>query len=336
MKLLYIGQCDWGSTSRMRYEKVQLYFNTAVDLINLTPIIEKTPKILRSLGWRLKIGPLIKNINNAIITEVRNNNYDIIWVDKGVFILPFCAGILRNKTKFFIHSTPDPAFLYHGSRLFEKSLKFYDICVTTKSFETEIYRAKGVKNCYYLTQGFDKTIHFPRVEFETKKYDICFIGHREKNREELIQLLLDNDIEVVLAGIKWENFVKKNKQKKLKYFGNHVSGHDYARLISDSKLGLGLLSKWIPEKHTTRTFEIPACGTCLVTEKNDEIDSFFSDIECIKFINHKDCVQKINSILKQLDLLKAITNLGFERVVQDRRDYESQIFDLCNSIVSLK
>ena len=32
----------------------------------------------------------------------------------------------------------------------------------------------------------------------------------------------------------------------------------------------GLLAKWVPELHTTRTFEIPACGTALVTERNSE------------------------------------------------------------------
>jgi spore maturation protein CgeB len=332
MRVLYIGQCENGSTSKMRFEKLQFFFNFQIELINLTPIIQNTPKFYRSLGWRFKIGPLISRINIAISKKIKNKMYDIVWVDKGVFIQPKIINELRYKTKKLVHFTPDPAFLYHQSRFFEKSIKYYDVCITTKSFEIDLYNSKGARNCFYLTQGFDKNIHRPLVNFAEKRYDVCFIGHYEKERAELIQLLLDNGIWVVLAGIKWEGFVKKNLNKKLSYFGCHICGDDYAGLISKSYLGLGLLSKWIPEKHTTRTFEIPACKTCLVTESNNEIDSFFSDDECIKYLTNKDCLDQIVSILKTPDMIKQISEQGYKRVVKDRRDYESQIYNICHSI----
>jgi spore maturation protein CgeB len=145
---------------------------------------------------------------------------------------------------------------------------------------------------------------------------------------------VDNGISVALAGIKWKSFVNKNTNKNLFYFGVHVAGDEYSKLISESRLGLGLLSKWIPEKHTTRTFEIPACKTCLVTEANDEIDNFFSNSECLKFIDLIDCLKKVQSILMAPEKIKEISQLGFNRVINDRRDYESQIFDLCNSLIS--
>ena len=336
MKVLYIGQCEEGSTSRMRYEKLQLFFGCEIELLNFTPIIQATPKLLRSLGWRYKIGPMISRINNDIASKIHRLQYDFIWVDKGVFIKPEIIKQLRHQTKKLIHITPDPAFLYHRSRFFNESVKYFDVCVTTKSFEIELYQKFGARNTYYLTQGFDKNIHRPHIEFESKKYDVCFIGHFEKERSELIQLLIDNDVRVVLAGIKWQSFVEKNANKKLIYFGSHVAGHDYARLISESRLGLGLLSKWIPEKHTTRTFEIPACKTCLVTESNDEIDNFFLDTECIKFKDATDCLKLVKSYLQTPEKIKEVSELGFNRVIKDRRDYESQIFDLCNSLISLR
>ena len=49
---------------------------------------------------------------------------------------------------------------------------------------------------------------------------------------------------------------------------------EYAKIISLSYFGLGLLSNWVPELHTTRTFEIPACNTCLITPKTIEIANF--------------------------------------------------------------
>lgn len=39
----------------------------------------------------------------------------------------------------------------------------------------------------------------------------------------------------------------------------------------------GALSRRFPERHTTRTFEIPACGTVLITEWNEEISVFLGE-----------------------------------------------------------
>ena len=41
--------------------------------------------------------------------------------------------------------------------------------------------------------------------------------------------------------------------------GEGVWGADYTRALCSASIGLGLLSKLIPETSTTRTFEIPAC-----------------------------------------------------------------------------
>jgi spore maturation protein CgeB len=266
--------------------------------------------------------------------KIKGNIYDFVWIDKGVFIRPEIIKQLRSIAVKLVHFTPDPAFFYHRSRFFNASIGYFDLCITTKSFELEIYKLKGARNCLYMTQGFDMDIHKPFTDFKDKKYDVCFIGHYEIERAELIQLLLDNGIEVVLAGIKWQEFARKNRNKKLRYFGNHVAGNEYSKLISESYLGLGLLSKWIPEMHTTRTFEIPACRTCLVTQVTEEVNTFFNDDECLKFQNNLECVQKIKSILKDLLILNEISQKGFNRVIADRRDYQSQINYICNYITS--
>ena len=303
MKCLYIGQCEEGSTSNMRFVILKELLNGELESINLTPIIINTPKVFRSIGWRYKIGPMMREINSNIIITLEND-YDMIWIDKGVFIKPQTLKIIRNRTKKLIHFTPDPAFFYHKSRYFRVSLPLYDFCITTKSFELNEYNKYGCQNLIYCTQGYDEIIHRPQNTFEEKEFEVCFIGHYEKQRAEIIQAIIDSGIKIIIAGIKWESFIKKNKDKtNLIFFGRHVSGFEYSRLLSLSKIGLGLLSKWIPEKHTTRTFEIPACGTYLASEKNDEILSFFGE-EVLYFQNTKELIVKINQLLKDPNLLQ--------------------------------
>jgi len=201
MKILFIGQSNYGSTSLMRFEMIQKYFGCSVQLINISPIIEDTWKPFRSIGWRFQIGPFIKFINEAIITGLdKKNKYDLIWIEKGVFIKETTLIQLKNVSKRLVHFTPDPAFLYHKSRHFIQGLKHYDFCITTKKFELELYYNKGIKNVIYCTQGYDEELHKPMVPFKDKIYDICFIGHHETEREKVVYQLLQEGYSIALAG----------------------------------------------------------------------------------------------------------------------------------------
>lgn len=333
-RLLYIGILSHGTTSKMRAEILK-------DILkdwNFSFIDTDIPKnsmhrIWQSIGFRYKKGPLIRKVNNYIKENISESFYDLIWIDKAIYITPKTTKLLRNFTKKLIHFTPDPAFLFHKSNLFYNSIKYYDFVITTKKFEIDKY-SKLISNekIIYVTQGFSKDLHRPIMEFEEKQ-GITFIGHYEKERETFLQLLIDNNIELNLAGINWEPFAKKNKHNKnLKYFGSGVYGEDYIKLINKSLIAWGSVSKWIPEKHTTRTFEIPACRTALLTERNEELISFFNEDEVIFYNTKEEMINKIKYYLSHRDQLKFLSNKGYNRVVKDGRDYKSILKKTCNVI----
>src|SRR5205085_2823875 len=127
--------------------------------------------------------------------------------------------------------------------------------------------------------------------------------------------LVDKDIRVTVAGNHWDKFALKRKHKSnLIYKGKGVFGDEYARELSGALLGLGLLSRWVPELHTTRTFKIPACKTALVTEHNPEIGSIFSDDEVIYYDDADEAVAKIEYYLAKKDRLISITEHGYNKV----------------------
>lgn len=130
--------------------------------------------------------------------------------------------------------------------------------------------------------------------------------------------LLQNGIDVTLAGIGWEKFVKSYPSPCLHYLGCGVFGEDYVRALSGCLYAWGSVSKWIPEKHTTRTFEIPACKTALLTERNDEIEGFFSDDEVIYYDGINDLIEKINTtttIYRNLKRLLRMAIIKYRQVV---------------------
>jgi spore maturation protein CgeB len=343
MNILYIGIYENGSTSKMRGEIIKSLFPDATyNVIDTSIPFDANIRLLKSLAFRFKIGPVINKINRYVISKVNNLNiehYDLIWIDKGIFITKETTQILKNKSSQLVHYTPDPAFTFHKSRHFRSSLALYDFAITTKEYELSYFeKYLNKENVIYVTQGFDKHLHRPITRFKDKKEGILFIGHHEKEREANILKLMKAKIPVTIAGIKWERFASKNKNNKyLTYLGRGIYGEDYVKHLSAYEFAWGAISKWIPELHTTRTFEIPACGTALITERNKETESFFKEEEAIFYESVDEMIDKITYYQKYASSLENITVKGMERVHTDGRDYESIINNIFEKLdLSLK
>ena len=130
---------------------------------------------------------------------------------------------------------------------------------------------------------------------------------------------------IVLAGIHWRKFAKQHVNLNLTYLGNGIFGEEYAKIISLSYFGLGLLSNWVPELHTTRTFEIPACNTCLITPKTSEIANFYEDHEVLYFDTVEKLILDISSLKNNLFELECKTSAGRNKLLKGNYDYKSII-----------
>jgi spore maturation protein CgeB len=336
-KILYIGTYSEGTTTKMRGNSLQRIFSeTAFQIINIDIPFYQSPKIARSIGFRYKIGPIINKINSYIIKNIQDN-YDMIWVDKAVFITKTTTKILKQRTKILIHYTPDPAFQFHHSHHFESSISLYDYAITTKMFEQPDYQ-KFLKpeQIIFSTQGFDPSLHSPITPFNQKKNGVVFIGHNEKEREKAASLLLKNNIPLAIAGINWKTFAKKNKNNPLlNYMGDSIYGTNYTKILSEYYFSWGAISKWIPEKHTTRTFEIPACGTALITERNNETIQFFNEQDVIFYSSFNEMIDKIKYYLEHLPELEVIIQNGLTCIKNKGFDYDSLIKKIMNEIMGI-
>jgi spore maturation protein CgeB len=304
------------------------FSNFQFDIIDTHIPFYNSQRLWRSLGFRYKKGPLISKINRFILNQldsIANQQYGLIWVDKAIFLTPKTTAYLKSLTNKLVHFTPDPAFTFHKSHLFRSSLYLYDYAITTKAYEIKDFEEYlSPKQIIYATQGFDKSLHQPLTPFKQKKKGVLFIGHHEDEREVIIQKLINEGIAVTVAGIKWQLFADKNKtNQNFKYIGNGVYGEDYVKTLASYQFSWGSVSKWIPELHTTRTFEIPACGTALITERNTETENFFNENEAIFYDSIDGMIEEIKHYQTHPTELELLTKKGTLRVHQDGRDYES-------------
>ena len=338
MKVLYVGHYMPGCTTRMRGEVLQnLLKPEEFRVVDIDIPVNKTPSLFRSLGWRFYVGPLIHRINSYLEECIKGESYfDLVWIDKGVFIRPDILRRLKRPDNLLVHFTPDTAFTYNRSRLFFEALPLYDYCITTKSFEMAAYRQARVRNLIYCTQAFDASLH-KKLHGQANKSGVVFIGQQEPWRVEVLSRLLERGIEIKLSGADWESFSKKHKNdKNLVYLGSGLFGDEYAKQISGSLIGLGLLSKKFPEKHTTRTFEIPACGTALATERNDETASFFVEDDVLFYNDLDELLEKVEYGLAHPLWLSAVTARGEKKVMEGGYDYQSILKNLLLQILPPK
>ena len=326
MKVLYIGQYGKGSTSRMRGECLQeILAPASFQVIDLDEPLHGHSRLITSLGWRFHTGPLVSSVNRYI-REQMAGPYDLVWVDKGNFIEPETIHALPTDRR--IHYTPDTAITYNRSGAFFRSIPLYEYCITTKSFELEGYRRKGARNLLFCTQGYDSRIHRPYVPWGQKEGTV-FVGLREEGKERFLAMLLEQKFKVTLAGAGWEKFAHRHRNNPLlNYAGTGVFGEAYARLLSGARVGLGLLSKRFPELHTTRTIEIPACGTAMAGERNSDTRDIFTEEQALLFSDAAEFLEKVGRALREPDYCKQITENGYRRITGDGFDYRSILKNL--------
>lgn len=325
-RVLYIGQYQEGSTSKQRADTLKALLKAEVfEVIDTSIPFNNSAQPWRSLAFRLKIGKTVACTNTYVLDRC-SGRYDLIWVDKAILLSHSTTQKLRAATSCLVHYTPDTAFKDNVSKLFYSSLPLYDFAITTKSFEKTAYQAYiKPEQILLTTQGYDSRLHYPRHPFGDKAAHVVFIGLYEPYRAQVLSALLKVGVPVVLAGKKWSRFVKQHQHHSLQYLGEGLFAEAYATALSKAQMALGLLSKRFPELHTTRTFEIPACGTVLLTERTVETAHFFRDDEVVFYKDIPDLVHQVQTLLKDPARMKTIAQKGTARVQQEGYDYREQL-----------
>jgi spore maturation protein CgeB len=157
MRVLYVGLLWEGSTSLERMRILERLGCTAIPF-DTTPFEHWKTRIERSLAHRAKIGRPLGAVNRALRAFAADYEFDAVWVDKGVWIYPETLRVLKQHAErsLAVHYTPDAQILQHQSRHFLRSLPLYDLAVTTKPFETQLYRDHGATDVLLVLQGYGR------------------------------------------------------------------------------------------------------------------------------------------------------------------------------------
>jgi len=332
-KIFYVGQLGDGTTSLDRLNAIKSN-GFEVEGFNVS-LYQPKNRLLRSLMWRFQPTYLLTTLNQDIVNAAISGKYNCAWIDKGVWIFPETIEKLKKHCGFVLHFTPDPQLLFHRSKHFIQAIPTFDCIVTTKSFEVDLYHRLDAKEVILSQQSYCPR-RYANLASDSKYHaQIGFIGHYEEHYAKTVMALTD------FPGLKiWGNgwshggkFSSRNLMLASFVQGSGVWGRQYPVALKSFDIGLGLLSKIIPEQHTTRSFEIPAAGTFLLAERTVEHLKFFDEgLEAEFFDCPEELRNKADYYLKNIEARKKIALAGFNRCIKSGYDTDNVIKNILNKI----
>ena len=260
------------------------------------------------------------NLNKAFINKVLDIKPELIFIIKGAFIIPETLSYIKNKinTKLFCYNPDNPFNLNKGAsnENIRESIPFYDCYfIWGKFLIPELVKA-GAKRVEYLPFAYDPDLHYPiEVTEEEKKIfgsDIAFIGSYDKEREEFLMNLADYDL--AIWGNGWNKVLLFSPLRK-KWKGRDAIGEDFSRVCNASKIILNHIREQNGNAHNMKTFEIPACGGFIVTNRTEEQCEFFEegrDIAC--FETQEELKDKIKQSLNDSKIRQNTSDSAYKKI----------------------
>lgn len=261
-----------------------------------------------------------KSLQDDIIKAVSITKFDIVWIDKGIYIeeLTFKRIKELQPHTIIVGYSPDNMIERHNqTQCFLDTIKYYDFYFTTKSYIVDDLNKLGCPNVFFVNNAYEATFHYPYEISESEKKrlggKVGFIGKWEKERCESIIYLAKNGVPVrVWGGGEWLKY--KGVYDNLIIEDRGLFSSDYNKALSAFDISLCFLRKINNDQQTTRTMEIPACGSLLMAERTKEHESLFKDsVEAVFFSSNEELLEKCKYYLGNPEQLKAVAKAGMIR-----------------------
>jgi spore maturation protein CgeB len=346
VKILYLGEISAGQTALMRMRALER-LGHSVQGLNTAQPWKRASWAARQLQRRIQRGSIVAEINSSVLTAAREFRPELVWADKQEFLLVETITELRKLGAMLVHFTPDPYFSlgWKRTRLMDEAMRSFDVLVYCKSYERKDYEALG-KSLIYMPLGFCDEIHRPLPSDDPRwSCSLGFVGGWDPRRERLLHAVAAQGADLKIWGGYWEFLldgrwtprrhlilrqlagegafrIHRDELIGRAWQGGEIYGDDYARALTGAKIGIGFLRTVWPDQHTTRTFEIPACGSMLLADRTDEHREFFKEgQEADFFESDEELLEKVKFYRGHESVRERLARCGYKRCIESRYAY---------------
>jgi hypothetical protein len=270
----------------------------------------------------------IRTLNRAILAR----DFDILFVVKGNFVTAATLRVLKARPTppKIIGWSPDDIYLSHNnSAILRAAAPHYDTFYSAKwlNIARGELASMGFADPRFLHQGFDPEVHRPVPDPESQFAGlVTFVGFGEQDRFDKLNYLAKNGIEIHVWGNGWTGAMQAAAHDKLVIHGHPILGNDYADALSNSAISFCFLRKINRDTHTSRTFEIPACGGFMLAERTDEHRKYFREhIEAVYFDDAEEMLEKTRRYMADPQARARIAAAGRARCLSSGYDYPTLV-----------
>lgn len=345
-KILFLGEIGQGQTSLMRMRAFARLGHEVRGVHTIEPW-KRVSWLQRHIQRRLQSGSVVDEINRAVLEAARQFRPDMVWGEKQEYLRADTICALRKQGARLVHFTPDPYFslYWKRTRLMDVAMGEFDVLVYCKCYEQADYEALG-KPLIYMPLGFCDEVHRPLPSDDSRwQCAVGFLGGWEPRRERLLHAVAVSGADLKIWGGYWD-FLRDGRWTLRRYIilrqlaggdswkvhsdaqvakawqGDEVYDDNYARALTGSRIGLGFLRKVVPDQHTTRTFEIPACGSMLLADRTEEHRGFFEEGREAEFFSSLDeLLDKVQYYISHEGARQAMAAAGRERCLKSGYNY---------------
>ncbi len=358
MKVLYLGDIGPGQTCLMRMRALERLGHRVLGVNTVEPW-RRASWLKRQLQRRLHRGSVVEAINGSVLSAAREFRPEVVWADKQEFLRIETIQELRTLGARLVHFTPDPYFFLSWKRtpLMDEAIRAFDVLVYCKCYERADYEALG-KQLVYMPLGYCDEVHRPLPSGDARwNCNMGFLGGWEPRREAMLAPLAAARLNLKIWGSYWDHLRDGRWTLRRKIImnqlaggqpyrihrdeilaaclqGDEVYGDDYARALTGSGIGLGFLRKVCPDQHTTRTFEIPACGSMLLADRTPEHLEFFEEGKEAEFFSSgEELLDKARFYSVNTEARERIAKSGYQRGVTAGYSYLARLKGVTSALI---
>ncbi len=334
MNILFVGNLNSYTRSYQRCQAIRDLGHNGDSLSTIVvpwkPRISNSSLFFRALS---KYGfPADRTrVNRNIILSIKNHCPDLLWIEKGLSIRrSTLTWVRRNYPNVIrVFQSEDDMYARHNQSVyFRRCLPLYDIVFTTKSHNVKELPEIGARRVVFVDMAYDQNTHRPlSVSAEDDKRlggEVIFVGSFEGDRAEHILYLAQNGFPVRVWGSGWESWVGKHPNMIVE--GKPIYGEDYVKALCASKIALGFLRKINRDLQTSRTMEIPACGTFMLSERTHEHLRLFEEGEEAEFFDSKEeLLKKVAHFIQHDSERETIAKGGRERCLESGYSHHDRL-----------
>lgn len=239
------------------------------------------------LAWRIGgqygIGEqlLQRAKRSRFLSRIESFQPDLLLIIKGHDLPPATVAAVDSRLDVpIVNWNPDNPFKFRSKQRraeqYLASLPMYDHVFIWDDFLVPRLADEGAGDISVLPFAYDPLLHYASAVTQRFACEITFVGHWSKKRERYVRAVVDFDLQIWGKG--WEEHCTDERVTN-RVEGGPLFGEAYTQALSSALIAMNILGEHNVPGHNMRTFEAPASGSLMLTERTPGQTAFFTEDE---------------------------------------------------------